>query len=104
MNPVGHGTRIFACEDGGVIVVPPNHENFKPSDSMKEIIGVRDIIIRFPLDGIITAEMEIFCNEIQESISARPQFMMHHPNGSGIKQVKAIEFLEEDGGRWKAPF
>lgn len=70
---IAFGTQVYRQKNGLVKIVPPQME-YKASEDEVRISEVRDIDLHFPVDGAITADIEVNIGREQGPIMAHPKY------------------------------
>jgi hypothetical protein len=94
----GWGTKVYRAKDGMVTIVPPEVE-YSPPEGSVEIAEVRHVVITFPVDGPIIADLELFPLQ-NHPIDALPRYFVRDKKGFK-KQIQQILFA--DGTSWEMP-
>jgi hypothetical protein len=96
--PAAIGTKTFKKPDGSVVIVPPNVE-YTPEEGESLVWGVRNIVIYFPLDGPINADIGLLAGHLPKPFGLSPRWLATDPSSGDEKEVVRVEFA--DGSVWE---
>ncbi len=91
----GFWTKTYRLPDGTVTVVPGGVAYDTP-EGAQEITGIRDIRIHFPLDGAVTAEIELLLAPTKALEGLKPVYSMIVDGEH--RRIRSVEL--DDGSRW----